>query len=129
MSTPQILSPDTVHPTTGYSHAVVTSGRLLVVSGQVGLGKDGRVVGGGDFEPQAAQAFENLMSVLKAGGASARDVVRLGVILTSRDYLPKFREVRLRYFPPPQPASTLIIAGLVTPDLLVEVEALAQLPS
>jgi len=128
MPTPQILSPDTVHPTTGYSHAVVTSGRLLVVSGQVGLDKNRNVVGGGDFEPQAVQAFENLMAVLKAGGASARDVVRLGVILTSRDYLPKFREVRSRYFPPPQPASTLIIAGLVTPDLLVEVEAMAQLP-
>jgi enamine deaminase RidA (YjgF/YER057c/UK114 family) len=128
MPLPKLLNPDTVHSTTGYSHAVATSGRLLVVSGQVGLDKERRIVGADNFEAQAVQAFENLMAVLKAGGAAARDVVRLGVILTSRDHLPKLREVRSRYFPAPQPASTLIIAGLVMPELMIEVEALAQLP-
>jgi 2-iminobutanoate/2-iminopropanoate deaminase len=122
------FNPATVHAPGGYSHGVVTSGRLLVVSGQVGFDKDRKVVGAGDFEAQAVQAFENLMAVLAEGGASARDVVRLGVILSSRDHLAKLRDVRTRYFAQPMPASTLFIAGLILPELLVELEAIAQLP-
>jgi enamine deaminase RidA (YjgF/YER057c/UK114 family) len=128
MAPPSLLNPDTVHPTTGYSHAAIASGRLLIVSGQVGLDKDRKIVGVDNFEAQAVQTFENLVAVLKAGGATPKDVVRLGVILTSLDHLPKFREVRGRYFPPPQPASTLIVAGLVSPEFMLEVEALAQIP-
>jgi enamine deaminase RidA (YjgF/YER057c/UK114 family) len=128
MPNPHFFNPATVHAPGGYSHGVVASGRLLVVSGQVGFDKDRKVVGAGDFEAQAVQAFENLLAVLAEGGASARDVVRLGVILTSRDHLAKLRDVRTRYFSQPMPASTLFIAGLILPELLVELEAMAQLP-
>jgi 2-iminobutanoate/2-iminopropanoate deaminase len=128
MTTPQFFNPGTVHGPGGYSHGVVASGRLLIVSGQVGFDKDRKVVGAGDFETQAIQAFDNLMAVLAEGGASAGDVVRLGVILSSRDHLAKLRGVRARYFAQPMPASTLIIAGLILPELMVEVEAIAQLP-
>lgn len=122
------LNPDTVHAPGGYSHAVICSGRLLVVSGQIGFDKDRNIVGTDDFEKQCSQAFENLLSVLKAGGVMPADVIRLGVILTDRKYLPQLREIRSRYFPPPMPSSTLMIAGLILPELKVEIEALAQLP-
>ena len=128
MPAPHFFSPATVHAPGAYSHGVVTSGKLLFVSGQVGFDRERKVVGGGDFEAQAVQAFDNLMAVLAEGGASARDVVRLGVILTSRDHLAKLRDVRSRYFTQPLPASTLIIAELILPELMVEVEATAQLP-
>ena len=128
MTTPHFFSPGKIHEPGSYSHGVAVSGRLLIVSGQVGLDAERNVVGAGDFAAQAIQAFENLLAVLAEGGASARDVVRLGVILASRDHLAKFRDIRGRYFSQPMPASTLIIAGLVLPELLVEVEAIAQLP-
>jgi len=124
----QFLNPTEVHAPLGYSHAVTVSGRFLIVAGQIGLDRDRKVVGGGDFEAQAVQAFENLKAVLAAGGARMEDVVRLGVFITDRKYLPQFREVRARYFPGALPTSTLVIAGLVMPELLLEVEAIAQLP-
>jgi enamine deaminase RidA (YjgF/YER057c/UK114 family) len=121
----QRINPDTVHPPGLYSHAVICSGRLLVVSGQVGFDKNRKAAD--DFETQCAQAFDNLLAVLKAGGATPADVVRLGVILSDRQDLPALREIRSRYFPAPAPASTLFIAGLIVPELKVEVEAMAQL--
>jgi enamine deaminase RidA (YjgF/YER057c/UK114 family) len=127
MPAPQFLNPTTVHAPGGYSHAVIASGRLLVVSGQVGFDKDRKIVGGDDFGPQCVQAFDNLLAVLKAGGAKPSDVIRLGVILSDRQYLPALREIRNRYFPAPMPSSTLFIAGLILPELKIEVEATAQL--
>src|SRR5690606_3956076 len=73
--TVEFLNPTDVHAPGGYSHAVTVSGRLLIVAGQIGLDKDRNVVGGGDFEAQAAQAFDNLKAVLAAGGARMEDVV------------------------------------------------------
>ena len=126
MSALKHLNPDSVHAPGGYSHGVIASGRLLVVSGQVGFDKNRKIVGAGNFEAQCAQAFENLLAVLKAGGARPSEVVRLGVILSDRQYLPALRDIRARYFPAPLPSSTLFIAGLILPELLVEVEATAQ---
>ena len=123
----QYLNPDSVHAPGGYSHGVIASGRLLVISGQVGFDKDRKIVGADDFEAQCVQAFENLLAVLKAGGAKPSDVIRLGVILSDRQYLPALRQIRNRYFTAPMPSSTLIIAGLILPELKVEVEATAQL--
>ncbi len=123
------LDPQTVHPPIGYSHAVSVTGEILVVSGQIGLAKDRSIIGIGDFEAQCVQAFENLMAVLQAGGAGPADVIRLGVILTDRQNLLAYRAIRDRYFTPPLPASTLIIAGLAMVDLLVEVEAMAVVPT
>jgi 2-iminobutanoate/2-iminopropanoate deaminase len=123
----QHVNPESVHAPGGYSHGVIASGRILVVSGQVGFDKNRKIVGAGDFAAQCAQAFENLLAVLKAGGAGPADVIRLGVILSDRQYLPALREIRARYFPAPLPSSTLFIAGLILPELLVEVEATAQL--
>lgn len=125
----QFLNPTDVHAPGGYSHAITVSGRLLIVAGQIGLDRERNVVGGGDFEAQAVQVFENLKTVLNSGGARMEDVVRLGVFLEDRKYLPQFREVRARYFPGALPTSTLVIAGLVMPELLLEVEAIAQMPA
>jgi enamine deaminase RidA (YjgF/YER057c/UK114 family) len=127
MPTLQYLNPDIIHAPGGYSHGVIASGRLLTVSGQVGFDKNRNIVGTDDFAAQCTQAFDNLLAVLRVGGAKPSDVVRLGVILSDRQYLPALREIRGRYFSAPMPSSTLFIAGLILPELKVEVEATAQI--
>jgi len=129
MSNPIFLNPSEIHAPGGYSHAVTVSGRLLMVSGQVAFDKDRKVVGNGDFEAQAIQAFENMRCILTAAGADFKNVVRLGAFLTDRKYLPVFREVRARYFSGSMPTSTAVIAALILPELLIEIEATAQLSS
>ena len=114
-----------------YSHGVVASpGELVVVAGQVGMGANGHVAVN-DVVAQTKQAFENVRSVVEAGGCSMRDVVRLQTFLTRADDIAGFMKARAEIFPgyfpdgvyPPN--TLLVISQLVRPDLLVEIEAVA----
>jgi 2-iminobutanoate/2-iminopropanoate deaminase len=82
----------------GFSPAVAVSSELILVSGQVAIGLDGQIVGKGDFDAQVKQTMQNLGAVLAAAGASFKDVVRVGVILSDRKYLSQWRELGSRYF-------------------------------
>lgn len=118
------INPDGMHRPRGYTHTVRV-GNTVYVAGQVGWDKEGKIVPGG-FEAQAAQAFENLKRALEGGGASLADVVKITTYVKDLNDLPKFREVREKYFSPPLPASTLVqIVSLAMPELLIEIEAVA----
>lgn len=112
----------------GFSPAVHVPSGLIFVSGQVAIGTDGRIVGKWDFEAQIELTIRNLESVLSAAGATLRNIVKLNIVLSDRTYVSRWRELRQKYFSEPYPASTLIVAGLISEDLLVEIEAVAYLP-
>ena len=121
------LNPTTLSKANGYSHVVeAAGGRTLYVSGQVSLDASGKVVGAGDLDAQARQVFENLKSALEAANASLANVVKITVFMTDLSGLPAFRRLRESYFPKNPPASSLVkVAGLVLPELLIEIEAVA----
>jgi enamine deaminase RidA (YjgF/YER057c/UK114 family) len=120
-------------PAPGYTPAVAAGGgRLLFVSGQVALDTAGQLVGGDDFSAQAQQAFDNLKTVLSAAGASFDDVVKFTYYIVDLDQA-KVKAVRaLRDVILPRerrPASTLIgVQALVDEGMLIEIEAIAELP-
>ena len=117
-----------VHKTTGYSHAAKAGG-LLFLAGQVAQDLDGNVVGRGDVEAQAVQIFDNLRAVLASAGATLNDVVKLTTYTTNVAYRAKIAEVRGRYFTTYFPPNTfVVVAGLATPDYLLEIEAVAAVP-
>jgi enamine deaminase RidA (YjgF/YER057c/UK114 family) len=117
----------------GYSHAVRAGGPLIFVSGQVPLDASGRVVGPQDFDAQVVKTFENLGAVLAAAGSSFERVVRLGYFVVDLDgaKLHALRRLRGRFLPPSDPpASTLIgVHRLFDPDVLIEIEAVAEVSS
>lgn len=120
----EFITPGGVHQPGTYSHAV-RAGNTIYVAGQVAWDEQRRVVPGG-FEAQAVQALENLKRVLEAAGASFKDVVKVNTYIKNLEDLSKYREIRERYFSPPFPASTLVqILSLATPELLIEIEAVA----
>jgi reactive intermediate/imine deaminase len=122
------VRPDGMPPVNGYSHAVAFQGRLVVVSGQVPLDGDGRLVGS-DAETQARQVFRNLEAALAAAGATMGHVVKLTVFLTDMTDLAAFRKVRDEFIRTDEPpASSLVrVSGLVNPEFRIEVEALAAI--
>lgn len=122
------FQPNDTFPLPGLSAGVVVDGPCLFVSGQIALDASGAIVGKGDFQAQAVQVMSNLEAVLRDGGATLRDVARINVYLSDRKHLAAWRELRLTYFTEPFPASTLVIAQLISPDLLIEVEAVAAVP-
>jgi reactive intermediate/imine deaminase len=123
------VRPDGMPPVNGYSHAVSFEGQLVVVSGQVPVDADGRLVGPGDPEAQVRQVFRNLECALAAAGATMDHIVKLTVFLTDMADLGVFRKVRGEYIRADRPpASSLVrVSGLVNPEWRIEVEALAAI--
>jgi enamine deaminase RidA (YjgF/YER057c/UK114 family) len=124
---------DVPHPAR-YSHAVVATGKLAFVAGQVALDADGELVGPGDLAAQAAQALRNLETVLQELGADWGDVARLNWYLVDVTEIQTIRDVAETFLRPvlgerSNPASTLIqAAALFRSDVLVEVDAVVALP-
>ena len=113
-----------------YSHGMVApGGEIVVVAGQVGM--KGSQVAGSDIGSQTRQALANVRAVIQAAGCSMRDVVRLQTFLVDAGDIPGFMKARQdafpEYFPDGKypPNTLLVVAGLVRPDLKVEIEAMA----
>ena len=103
-------------------------GDTLYVSGQIAVDNAGKVVGEGDCEAQSRQVMANIRAVVKAVGGSMDNVVKITCFLTDVANYPSYSKVRAETFPSNPPASsTVIVAGLVRPELLVEVEAIVHL--
>jgi enamine deaminase RidA (YjgF/YER057c/UK114 family) len=108
---------------------VVSPGRTIYISGQLGTDRDGKLATG-DFRAQAEQVFENLQVALAAVGASCADIVKLNSYLADIAHLPILREVRARHLNAAAlPASTtLAVGGFAREGALLEIEAVAILP-
>jgi 2-iminobutanoate/2-iminopropanoate deaminase len=115
---------------TGYTHVVVAADRRTVyIAGQVAFDSTGKVVGAGDFKAQGEQVFANLRRALASVGASFADLVKTTTLITDLKNVPALRDIRGRYLDPAHPpANTLIVATLVRPEFLLEIEGVAVLP-
>ncbi|MEM5274528.1 RidA family protein [Cupriavidus taiwanensis] len=104
----------------------IRAGGLLFVSGQAGVGDDGAIVGRGDFDAQAEQAFRNLRRALQAGGSGLDRVAKVTIFLTSMEHFPKIVALRRKWFSAPYPADTIVeVSALYAPDAMIEIEAIA----
>jgi len=122
------LNPTSVHTPVGvYSHTVgvPASTRWVAVAGQVGMNAKGVLAKG--IRRQAEQAFRNVLACLRENGMRKQDLVKLTVFLTDSRYIGEYRAARARVLGDAlRPASTLlIVAGLASPDMLIEIEAWA----
>jgi 2-iminobutanoate/2-iminopropanoate deaminase len=119
---PQAVAP----PFSRYSHGIEAppGARWLYVSGQVGVTPEGKVAQGA--KAQIEQAWRNVLAVLEAAGMGPRDLVKVTTFLIDRADLQAGRAVRDQMLQGAEPASTLVfVAGLASPDWLVEIEAVA----
>ena len=118
------ITPDTYEPFR-LSQALKV-GDLLFVSGQTALNDQGELVGIGDFDQQAEQAFQNLGKVLEAGGSSFKNIVKVTILLRDIDNFEKIVALRGKYFHKPYPADTIFeVSSLFSTDALIEIEAIA----
>jgi enamine deaminase RidA (YjgF/YER057c/UK114 family) len=117
-------------PVNGYSHAVVSAGPIVAVSGQVPLDARGELVGADKPEDQFRQTFQNLRTALEAAGSGMEHLIKLTVFLTDLADLAAFRRVRDEYLDLERPpaCSLVRVAGLIHPRMRVEIEAFAAVP-
>ncbi len=124
----ELRVPGLAEPISHYTDAV-WAGELLFISGCVPVGSDGNLVPG-DVEAQARQVFACIGTVLAAAGGSFDDVVKVTVFLVDVDDRRAVNRVRQQVFGDTRPASTLVeVSRLAIPGALVEVEAVALIPS
>ncbi|WP_344784366.1 RidA family protein [Microbacterium kribbense] len=112
--------------TTAYS--VPPGTRIVFFSGLTAKDSDSQTVAKGDATGQTEHILNAIDETLRQAGGSLDDVIKLTIYLQKREDAPAVGQVRARRFVTgPPPASTMIIAQLMSDDQLVEIEAVAAL--
>ena len=106
--------------------AAIRVGDMLYASGQLGMRRESP---DSTIEGQTRQALENTRAVLEAGGTSMANVVKCTVFLVRMSDFGGMNRVYREFFPKDPPArSTVVVAALVSPGALVEIECMAAMP-
>ena len=108
-------------PTNPFSLGIKANG-FLYVSGQVGKGSDGKLVGG--FREQVKQAMENLKAIIEAGGATLEDVVKVNISVTDISKMGELNEIYRDYFKGDYPARAAVEVSGLGMNAEVEIEAI-----
>ena len=103
-------------------------GNLVFVSGQTGRHPvTGEV--GKDIREQTRNILERIKLILTAAGTSLDNVLTATTYLTKREELAAYNEEYAKYFPTNKPARTTVtVAALNSPELLIEITVTAGIP-
>jgi 2-iminobutanoate/2-iminopropanoate deaminase len=126
MPSQEYINPDVLSRSRGYSQ-VVKAGNTVYIAGQVSAGTDGNAIGKGDPEAQVRQIWRNIEAAVKGAGGTLENVVKTTTYVTNIQYAAAVRKVREEVFQSLKPPTStlLVVAGLASPDYMVEIEAIA----
>ena len=109
----------------GYSRALV-DGNMVYVSGTTGYDyKTMRMPE--DAAQQARNAFATISRALEEAGSSLKDAVRVRYYITDMAHYDAMVDVAGEVFHAIRPAATMLVCGLTTPEMKLEIEVTARL--
>ena len=125
----RVCSPAVTEPPPGRWSNAVRAGDFLFVSGLVSRSADGsRIEGTGEYE-QSRMIFTKMRSLVEAAGGTMADVVKLTIFVVDIAKNTEVWRARQEFFSGDFPASSLVqVAALGSPQVLVEIEAVAHVP-
>ncbi len=116
-------APEAIGP---YSQAV-RAGDSIFTAGQIALQPATNTLVEGDVAVQTEQVMQNLKAILHAAGASMSTVVKTNVYLTKPEDFAPMNEVYAKYFTSDPPARVTVFVSSLPKNVLVEIDAVAQL--
>ncbi|MEL6139306.1 MAG: RidA family protein [Cyanobacteria bacterium J06626_23] len=127
MSRHVINTPNAPAPVGPYSQAIVASGQMVFVAGQVPLDPaTGTLIGEGDISAQTEQSLKNLTAILAAAGATLANVVKTSVFLKDMNDFTAMNSVYAQHFNEADaPARACVEVARLPKDVLVEIECIA----
>lgn len=111
-----------------YSQGIKANG-LVFVSGQLGLIPETKQFAGGTVAEQTQQALQNMAAILEAAGTTMRHVVKVTVLLADIGSFAEMNGVYSTFFPSDPPARAAFAVKDLPLGGLVEIEAIAVMPS
>ncbi|MCR9078230.1 MAG: RidA family protein [Hyphomonadaceae bacterium] len=109
--------------TMGYSRAIV-QGDWCFVSGVTGYDYASMQMPEG-IADQARNCFETIAAVLAEAGFEMRDIARVQYTVADRGLVSQVQPVLEQYLGEVRPAATMVIAGLIEAEMLIEIEVTA----
>ena len=118
-------------PVGPYSQAILASGQLLFVSGQIAIDPlTHQIVAPEDVQAQTVQVMKNLEAVLTAAGASFEQVVKTTVFLADMQDFAQVNLIYSQYFAEATaPARACVEVSRLPKDVKVEIDCIAVLPT
>jgi enamine deaminase RidA (YjgF/YER057c/UK114 family) len=111
----------------GYARAVKVGGRIYV-TGTTATNEDSEIVDVGDAYAQTVQAIKNIEKALEALGATLENVVRTRMFVTDISRWEEYGRAHGEFFRAIMPATTMVeVAKLIAPEMLIEIEADAEM--
>jgi 2-iminobutanoate/2-iminopropanoate deaminase len=107
-----------------YSQAVKV-GNFLFVSGQGPINPKTGKIDETEISAQARQTLQNVKAIVEASGFLLQDVVKVSIFLKNASDFQKMNEVYKTYFQQDPPTRTTVQADFVTPNMLIEIDAIA----
>ena len=123
MSVKRISTGSDFEKTFGYSRAIVKGGWCFV-SGVTGYDYTTMEMPN-NIADQARNCFATIASVLAEGGFEMADIVRVQYTVTDTDLVDALVPALGEAMGDIRPAATMVIAGLIKPEMLIEIEVTA----
>ena len=123
----KIISTDEAPQAIGPYSQAVKSGRLLFLSGQIPLNKEGEM-NDGDIEAKTRQVFKNIEAILAAENLNLNHIIKVNIYLIDISNFDIVNQVMSSLFNAPYPARALVQVSALPKASEVEVEVVAEAP-
>ena len=123
----EIISTDKAPAAIGPYSQAVKVGNLLFTSGMIPIDPETNTLVEGGIEVQAERALQNVKALLDASGTSMDKVVKTVVFIKNMDDFAKVNEIYAKYFTSDFPARSCVEVARLPKDVLIEMEAIAEI--
>ncbi len=127
------INPDGLIKNPAFSQIITTqgNGKTIYIGGQNAVNQNGEIIGKGDILLQTEQVMKNLEIALNSCGADFQNLAKMNIhLVQGQDAYGAF-QVSQKFFKQnsnPPTITVLFVAGLINPDFLLEIDAIAFIP-